>query len=169
VYFCVLVKVVLYLGFHLLLISWVHMSYYHQQKPRDCKGNIRQIKGSGRRNYDELGLTSWVWRLTYPTVSHCFKFVLSFWSRSCLINCCVSSWCLFPILLFEASHIKVHWQQWLSTWSSSKMFHWGWKLFKVYQPKRKGGSSFLSPVLKKFPDWMDMIRWFELIELSKLN
>jgi hypothetical protein len=24
------------------------MSYYHQQKPRDCKGNIRQIEGGNQ-------------------------------------------------------------------------------------------------------------------------
>ncbi len=87
------------------------------ESKRDCKGNIRQIKGVG----DGI-MTSWVWRLTYLTVSHCFKFVLSFWSHSCLISCCVSSWCLFPIPLFEASRIKVDRQQWIWTSSSSKFF-----------------------------------------------
>jgi hypothetical protein len=74
--FCVLVKVVLDLGFHLLLITWVRMNYYHQQKPRDCKGNIRQIEGNGRRNYDELGLQ---FNLPhYITLFQvCFKFLIT--------------------------------------------------------------------------------------------
>ncbi len=50
-----------------------------------------------------------------------------------------------------------------------QVFHWGWKLFKVYQRGWKGGSPFLSPVLKKFPDWVDIDCWFESIKPSKLN
>jgi hypothetical protein len=131
------------------------MSYYHQQKPRDCKGNIRQIEGVGDRI-----MTSWVWRLTYPTVSHRFKFVLSFWSHSGLISCCVSSWCLFPIPLFEASRIKVHWQQWLSTWSSSKFFIGGENSLRFTSQDKKEG--FLSLVLF----WKNS-QWIWTVDLNR--
>jgi hypothetical protein len=98
-------------------LDQLRMSYYHQRKPRDCKGNIRQIERVGHGF-----LMSWVWHLTYPTLWHCFRFVLNFSSRRCLISCCVSFLCLFPIPLFEASRIKVDRQQWIWTSSSSKFF-----------------------------------------------
>jgi len=133
------------------------MSYYHQQKPRDYKGNIRQIEGVG----DGI-MTSWVWSLTYPIVSYRFKLVLSFWSRSGLISFCVSSWCLFPIPLFEVGHIKVHWQQWLSTWSSSKFFIGGGNSLSCTSQDEKEG--LLSLVLF----WKNsLIEWILIVDLNR--
>jgi len=121
------------------------------------QGNVRQIEGVG----DGI-MTSWFWRLTYPTGSYYFKFVLSFWSHSCLISCCVSSWCLFPIPLFEASRIKLHWQQWLSTWSSSKFFIGGENSLRCTSQDEKEG--LLSLVLF----WKNsLIEWIWIVDLNR--
>ncbi len=102
-----------------------------------------------------LGLT-----FNLPHCTYCFKFVLNFWSHRCLISCCVSSWCLFPIPLFEANHIKFHWQQWLSTWSSSKFFIGGENSLRCTSQDEKEG--LLSLVLF----WKNsLIEWIWTVDL----